>query len=391
MSETPHNTPQKNYFRVFPRTQFEFCVCMEGASAKKVVDADVVVIGAGLSGLHVASLLQSRGCKTLVLEARERIGGRVLSVDGGFDLGPTWFWPQNDRMIDLVVKKFKLPRLVQKETNTRECGLFEASLASGVHRYNNHEEDGDDNLNVRWRVVGGMARVIESLGAQLAPGTIRLSSPVKKIQKLDDLVVQVDVEGCDRPYLASYVVLAVPPRIIDAIVEFNPPLDSSMFRSTPTWMAGQAKFLAVYESPFWRKVQLSGEAQSRVGPLVHVMDASPQDEGKGALFGFFGIDAEARKIASDLRGECLKQLVRMFGQDAANPISMHFQDWSTEPLTATPRDFKFEQIGNVLRHPWNFWDGKVILAGSECASEYAGYLEGALSAAQRAVDFIFKM
>lgn len=71
----------------------------------------VVIVGAGLSGLRAASLLSAQGIKCLVLEARNRIGGRVLSTSvldrpelGKFDLGPTWFWPQYEYTITNLVK-----------------------------------------------------------------------------------------------------------------------------------------------------------------------------------------------------------------------------------------------------------------------------------------------
>jgi len=43
--------------------------------------SDVIVLGAGLAGLHAATLLAREGVKVTVLEARNRIGGRLMSLD----------------------------------------------------------------------------------------------------------------------------------------------------------------------------------------------------------------------------------------------------------------------------------------------------------------------
>ena len=51
---------------------------------------NIIIIGAGLSGIYAATLLQKKYNVT-ILEARDRIGGRVLTVDG-FDMGPSWVW-----------------------------------------------------------------------------------------------------------------------------------------------------------------------------------------------------------------------------------------------------------------------------------------------------------
>ena len=65
----------------------------------------VVVIGAGVGGLAAAVKLFSQGVPFRILEARERTGGRLLSIPAGggrLDLGATWFWPNESRVNALV-------------------------------------------------------------------------------------------------------------------------------------------------------------------------------------------------------------------------------------------------------------------------------------------------
>ncbi len=66
---------------------------------------DVLVVGAGLSGLYAATLLREKGLSVQVLEARDRVGGRTFSdrVDGvRVDLGGQWIGPTQDRAYALV-------------------------------------------------------------------------------------------------------------------------------------------------------------------------------------------------------------------------------------------------------------------------------------------------
>jgi len=61
----------------------------------------VAIIGAGLAGLHASRLLRAAHVDCVLIEARDRLGGRILTVDqygqpadDGFDLGPFWYWPR---------------------------------------------------------------------------------------------------------------------------------------------------------------------------------------------------------------------------------------------------------------------------------------------------------
>lgn len=68
---------------------------------------DVVVIGAGLAGLTAARDLRQAGCESfLVLEARDRVGGRTLNyhIDGGYvsEVGGQWMGPGQTAIADLA-------------------------------------------------------------------------------------------------------------------------------------------------------------------------------------------------------------------------------------------------------------------------------------------------
>ena len=69
-------------------------------------EADVVVVGAGLAGLAAARELTARGASVVVVEARDRVGGRVLNHELGdgkvVEVGGQWIGPTQDRLADLA-------------------------------------------------------------------------------------------------------------------------------------------------------------------------------------------------------------------------------------------------------------------------------------------------
>ena len=286
------------------------------------MQTEVFIAGAGIAGLSLAASLQRRGIDYCLAEARDRTGGRILSVEpedagnaaGRVDLGPSWIWPGQGHIAALlnelgieVCEQYSDGRLVyEDELGQVRRDLDYSSMAGSL------------------RIDGGMARVTERLAAMLPADAVLLSHRVCALrEERDGYRVELVHPGGELVVAARKVVLAI-----------------------PTWMAGHAKLVVFFDKPFWREQGLSGDGISRRGPLMEIHDACARDPAHGVLFGFVGLAAgSALREPSRLIGDALRQLERMYGAAAANPLDVVFQDWAKEQFTATAAD----QI--VRQHP----------------------------------------
>tara|TARA_R110002051_G_scaffold83650_7_gene148311 strand:+ start:505 stop:1536 length:1032 start_codon:yes stop_codon:yes gene_type:complete len=337
-----------------------------------------LIIGGGLSGLALAHALETKRHDYLLLEARDRFGGRIKTVHYGagyFDMGPAWFWPGQPRIAALI------DRLVLEKFDQYSSGILTHEDETGqVHRGR-----GFSGMQGSWRLNGGLAALTQRLADDLPEARKFLAAPVKALIKKSHGITAVLADG--RRFEAQKVVLAMPPRIA-AQISFEPTLPDGAMQSMQgiaTWMAGQAKVVAVYETPFWREAGLSGDATSRIGPMVEIHDASPSAGGPYALFGFIGIPPQGRRDEATLRQDLIAQLARLFGPRAQAPAQMFVEDWAFDPFAATTADH-----APLSTHPTyglppamtGLWDGDLRFAGTEVATQFGGYLEGALEAAE---------
>ncbi len=339
---------------------------------------DVVMVGAGIAGLIAARALAASGLSCAVLEARERVGGRLLSVNA-LDLGATWFWPGESRVHRLVAE-------LGVATHPQHlAGDAMYHSPRGAQRMDGNPMDVPSH-----RFVAGAESLAQAVARQLPEGVVRLGHPVSEIHASGPRIEARTPRGS---FVGRHLVLALPPALAVARIAFQPELPEPLTRLaavTPVWMGAITKVVARYAKPFWWRAGLAGSAISHHGPMREIHDMSGPDGDPAALFGFAPATAMGQPTVGE--DEILGQLVEIFGRRAAEPAELWIHDWRNELYTSPPG---VESLADyqVYGHP-SFaaaaWDGRLHWASTETATESPGHIEGALAAAERAAGAILR-
>lgn len=324
----------------------------------------VVIIGAGLNGLLLAYLLQER-YTVVVLEARERIGGRILTVEEQgthFDLGPTWIWPHQQHIHHLI------DTMGLQLFRHYDSGAFAYDAPEGVQYFRSPP------AAPSYRIANGAGALTESLLQRLENVRLELNTCVTHIQAKEDTVT---VKTAQEHFRAERCIVTLPPRLAANTISFSPDLGGSLraqMEAIPTWMGFSSKCIVTYAHPFWRDRGFSGFASSHLGPLGEVHDASTPI--KGALFGFYRSE-DADEPQPD---RVVAQLRRLFGEKAEQFELFRYHNWRTDPHTSVVADRaplrEHPRYGLHVRY-----HSRVHFSGTETAAQEGGYLEGAVIAA----------
>jgi monoamine oxidase len=235
------------------------------------------------------------------------------------------------------------------------------------------------------RFVGGSQLVSINVAKQLGKRVV-LGAPARRIEQTGG-GVRVD---CDGGVVArgKQVIVAMAPTLAGRI-EYEPALPALRDQLTQRVPMGSViKCEAVYDKPFWRDAGLTGQAVSDASPVRITFDNTPPDGSPGVLLGFIE-GAAAREYGSKSAGErrtaVLNNFATYFGQAALKPRAYYEMNWSTEEWTRgcytgyTPPGVLLD-YGPALREPV----GRIHWAGTETATIWAGYMDGAVRSGQRA-------
>ncbi|WP_216829659.1 flavin monoamine oxidase family protein [Alkalihalobacterium elongatum] len=436
-------------------------------------EVDVVIVGAGLSGLTAAIELKKQNISFAILEARPRVGGRIFSLmekGFGLDLGAQWISVHHERIKQLITE-FNLETISTnqkgktiyeqrgrvKEVNgifppvsrlalmdlfkiKRKINLLIKQLPSHapwdselgqsldqitMQDFVNASMFTDEGkiyftllaeeelstkmyhvsaLDVLWFIksAGNVNKLLSAEQLWITEGATtlveRLAERIRSHIAFEKPVRRINYEGRkevvvfseDEQWKAKKIIITVPPNLIGNVT-FNPqlPEERTELQKASTFPY-VIKMAVVYEEPFWRQNGWNGSLFSDQGPISLAMDSSPKDLSMGVLTLLIGGENAQiySKMGSDYRRtETLKTLIRFFGEKAGTPLHIYEKDWSEEKWTRGGFGTHFPpgiltQYGSALSKPV----GPIHWAGTETATEWRLYMEGAVQSGQRAVE-----
>jgi monoamine oxidase len=243
------------------------------------------------------------------------------------------------------------------------------------------------------RIVEGAHAMATALAERLGERVL-LGLPVARIEQ-SAMEVRISC-GAQRDVevRAKRVVVAVPISKVNAI-EFDPELPAARRQlADRARMGATVKVLALYPKPFWRERGLSGQAVGGAGPMSVLFDNTTHDGRQPALVGFVVGEAArswSTRSPDERRRALVDQLVRWLGTAAGEPSHLETHDWSTEPWVggcpvASPPPGVLAARAWSLREPL----GRVHWAGTETSTTNPGYLDGAVSSAERAATEVLR-
>ncbi|KAH6661561.1 amine oxidase B [Verticillium dahliae] len=387
---------------------------------------DLIVVGAGLSGLQAAYSAQQAGLSVAVIEARDRVGGKTWTVPlasgrGVADLGAAWI---NDRLqprIWAYVQKFDLQTVRQRlegkaimqsseservvypfgiTPEVRACTRRELNLErirDHIQRVSLLKEppnSQDDNVTLdqyvrelgagpktiqmvnlwsrvmhgtggnHMRIISGTQEISKGIANLIGAGRIFLSSPVAAIE---DKMSKVEVTTRDgKLFTGSRCIISLPSTMYSDL-NISPPLPpQARHLYEATKLGHYNKAIVCYDKPWWRDLGFNGFAMSFIGPAVVIRDTSVDEKECYALTCFVnGREGEkwSKLYDHERRRVVLQQLAILYN------VGLSQNKGALAPSTALGHYTRFQSVyGKPV--------GNLHFVGTEYSNEWKGYMEG---------------
>lgn len=405
---------------------------------------DVVIVGGGFTGLSAALELKQAGIDFLLLEARDRAGGRVESslnglgewidsggqflcedmpelmalaeargkkfietyVEGDFIARPSMSPQQAERTYfaamairermnavapdDPSIAGLTVATWLDRQNDTADAKAAFRSMIEGLWCLALekvplwHLIDNDRRItNEVPELQYFLWETMQSLANDLAGDLgdrLRLNEPVTRVGHGPQGVRVFSANGVIE---ARAALIALPPATA-AKLDFAPPLPAALGKALGVWESGVViKILVRYARPFWRDRGLSGMVMWRDRAGLFACDAS-RDPDHGALVVFVGGPLALRWRAlgdAALRAEVTARLEEALGPDAAGVLDFSKRDWTHDRWSGGAySDLIVDVTATDAERTILAGAPPVHFAASELSPSFPGYIEGAIVA-----------
>ena len=425
------------------------------ASCKKdelVTDKSVIVVGAGISGLAAAQKLSAKGFKVTILEAQDKVGGRLRSdrsLGIAFDEGASWIHGINGNPItdlaqkagmtsyetlDASRKSYDIGGLLRNDAlyqNTEDelYDILDSLMNSGSAtqsfetvfnaQYPSHANDrlwkfflstyitfdtGDlDRLSSllynQGEEYGGAEKIstngYDTIANYLANGLeVQLNQRVTKVDYTGDSV-KVTHNGTTSE--ADYAIVTVPLGVLKSNrIEFAPTLPTT--KQTAIQKMGMNcvnKFLLTWDTTFWDDVQYisyTPETRDKFNYFVNVNKFHP---GSNALMTFayaeYGRQTETM-TDQQIMDEIMAHLRDIYGNAIPNPTHLLRTKWNSNENTFG--SYSYTAVGTEMRHFDDLAEAvadKLFFAGEHTEIDYFSTVHGAYLSGIREADKIIDL
>lgn len=414
----------------------------------------VIVVGAGFAGLSAATELAARGIDVVVLEARDRVGGRVESLRNAlgerFDSGGQFICDDMPEVMALARRFGKtfvetpLDRAFTVQPPVSAAAGEKIFAGSMAIRERMNAIDPDD-ASIKGLTVGAwlerqsdppMAKaafhsMIEGLWCQpigeiplwyLIDNDRRITNTVWELQYFlaetmhslaDDLAAQlgdrlmlnaavetiersgekVRIHAASKLFEADQVIVAIPPAMASRIA-YRPALPEALSRALSAWKSGTViKGQLRYISAFWRDKGLNGMVAWRDIHGLFAHDNS-RDGNHPTLIVYIGgpLAVDWRRLGDAcIRTEVVRRLIAALGPEAGEFLAFTLRDWVDDRWSGGGySDLIMNMDARNAEAVLLEGAGPIHFASSELSPSFPGYVEGAIVAGRIAAKKVIE-
>ncbi|MBK9292467.1 MAG: FAD-dependent oxidoreductase [Bacteroidetes bacterium] len=413
----------------------------------------VIVIGAGISGLAAAKKLKQRGFTVIVLEAQEKVGGRLRtdrSLGVAFDEGASWIHGPNGNPITNLASQSGANTFLTDDDNVsvfdvNGSAYSDSTLTSSENQFNNAlnavRNAGNQNQsfetvfnslyptqanNRLWKYMlsaflefntggdisklsskyfyddeefGGSDVIItngyDKVTDFLAQGLdIRLNT---RVTAIDHGSQKVKVTTNGDTIEGDYVIVSVPLGVLkNNAITFNPALPTDKATAiTKTNMGNVNKFLYVWNTPFWDiSLQYIGYTPETKGKFNYFLNVKKFTSANALMTFAFGDYATVTESMSDsdIINEVMLHLKAIYGNNIPNPTNMLRTKWGQNINSYGA--YSYATNGTTTADFDTLAktiNKKLFFAGEHTSRDYRGTVHGAYLSGIREADKIIDL